>query len=67
MKKYIGSDKVFDEVLCEYYWDYLGWEIPVDKTQRSKISQCNYYCNICESKEPIFCSQQAWHDSTDEY
>ena len=66
-QKYKGSDKFYDEILCETYWDMLGWEHPVENKLRNEINLCNFYCNACIGKEKYFCTKEAWHTSSTEY
>ncbi|KAM3136527.1 hypothetical protein pb186bvf_011330 [Paramecium bursaria] len=66
--KYKGSSKYYDEILCEYYWNYLGWEHPVDNQQQlNEISLCNFYCNNCDQNDKQFCNLEAWHSNSNKY
>ncbi|KAL4462714.1 hypothetical protein ABPG74_000544 [Tetrahymena malaccensis] len=66
-KFYPYINKQYDEILCKTYWNSIGWETPLYKTQdkEKEIELCNYACSHQihnkENKKMNFCTKKAWH------
>ncbi|CDW80962.1 UNKNOWN [Stylonychia lemnae] len=53
----------FDEMLCQSYWNSLGWELPLDESQLKLVHSCNYQCtHESHAEDKQYCDQQKWHD-----
>jgi len=56
-------DQAWDEVLCETYWNSHGFEAPVARHIREKISKCTHVCALpeCKNSKASYCIWKNWH------
>ena len=62
------TDVQFDLWLCEDYWKFHGWLMPIDKSKNFEITGCNFYCNHhSHKKDKEFCTHKAWHSDKHDF